>query len=145
MDLKVLPTWTRLPDEEEIRIRVDLPAGSQRGPQVSDRLGYWSVTSQPCWHALLALPFMWDNPGRTLVPAGNRGHWARSKDMTRYPVLRIEDLVKLVFPLNRNRQPLRKMMLPRALDRLELLHQEQELFLVDKGETFQVLPPEFHQ
>ena len=144
VDLLTLPTWTRRPSEEEIRIRVHLPPGSQQGPPVSDRLRLYSVDSRPCWQVLLTAPFMWHDPGRTRVRAGKAGPWVPARQRKRYPVLSNDDLVKLVLPINENRAPIRQASLPRAVEHLKRLQQDGELCLVDGGDDqWQVLPPEF--
>lgn len=142
VDIPVLPTWTRRPEEDEIRIRVDLPAGSHVGPQVSDQLGLWSVKSKPCWNAMIALPFMWGVPGHTLVQP-KRGYWARSKERSRYPVLSPEEIVQVVYPVNQNNQPIKQVQLPRALDHLRRLERAGELVLEGCRDGWRVLPPQF--
>ena len=144
VDLLTLPTWTRRPSEEEIRIRVHLPPGSQQGPPVSDRLRLYSVDSRPCWQVLLTAPFMWHDPGRTRVRAGKAGPWVPTRQRKRYPVLSNDDLVKLVLPVNENQAPIRQVSLPRAIEHLKRLQKDGELYLVDGGDDqWQVLPPEF--
>ena len=142
IDIVVLPTWTRRPDEDEIRIMVKLPPGSHVGPQVSDQLRYWAVTSRACWNALIGLPFMWGVPGKTLVQP-KPGYWARSKEKSRYPVLSPEEIVQVVFPVNENRQPVRQVLLPRALEHLRRLQREGELVLEGCRDGWKILPPEF--
>lgn len=143
VDFLTLPTWTRRPSEEEIRIRVHLPPGSRQGPQVSDNLRRYSVESAPCWRALLMLPFMWDDPGRTLVPAGGPGPWVRTRKKKKHPVLNNADLVRILFPVSENQAGVRRALLPRALEHLERLQRDGELYLDGSDDQWQILPPEF--
>ena len=143
VDFGRLPTWTRRPSEEEVRIHVRLPPGSQQGPRVSDRLRHYSVNSAACWRVLLTVPFLWDDPGRTLVPAGPGGPWVRTRQKKKYQVLSNEDLVKLVLPVTRNEAPIRQVALPRAIKHLEQLRDDGELLFVGNNDQWQILPPEF--
>ena len=145
--------------EQKLEVNVYLPPGSEVGPQLSDRLRYWSTLSGPAWRALLQLAFLWWIPGRTLWPRQVRngkgkgqqgpehpGNWLRSYKPNRYPVLTGQDLVDLCFPTTQNKSDIRKVLLRRAIKALRELEKTGDLRLVDlegKGrkEGWQVLPP----
>ena len=96
--------------DESVRIIVDLPPGSGRGPQVSDNLRLWGVKSAPAYRLLINLAYQWHNPGVTKIPIG-RGkarHWVQVDDPERYPIITDTDLVGLTFPTMSSKAERRK-------------------------------------
>ena len=89
--------------DESVRIIVDLPPGSGKGPQVSDRLRWWGVRSAPAYRLLINLAYQWYNPGVTIVPVGKgkARHWVQAMDPDRYPKISDSDLISLAFPTTR--------------------------------------------
>ena len=83
--------------DDTVRIIVDLPPGSETGPQVSDNLRRWGVRSGPAYRLLLNLAYQWHDPGRTLVPVRGGAHWLRVDDPARYEYTEDADLVRLVY------------------------------------------------
>ena len=86
--------------DDNIRIIVDLPRGSEHGPQVSPNLGKWGLKSAPGYRLLLNLAYAWHDVGRTLTPVGkgkNR-RWVRSYDPSRYEKFTDNYLIDLAFP-----------------------------------------------
>ena len=86
-----------------VSIVVDLPPGSQNGPQVSDNLGLWGLRHRREYRTLLNLPYWWHIPGQTVHPVGWRAdgkglHWQRATDPDRYPAMSDDELVDIVFP-----------------------------------------------
>ena len=89
--------------DDHVRIIIDLPPGSDNGPQVSDNLEKWGVTSAPAYRALLNLAYRWFNPGVTYRPLGPRADgkgqfWAQSDNPEYYERLTDAELVQTVFP-----------------------------------------------
>ena len=144
VDFQTLPTGRCKPENDEVAIRVYVPPGSDRGPQVSDRLSYWGSKSTPRWRGLLNLAFIWNQPGRTIVPAKGTGkrRWLRSLHPERYPVLSNLDLVRVFFTTSQNRQPIRKTQLPRALRHVRALQDDGQLIAIGTDDRYQLLPPE---
>ena len=96
--------------DESVRIIVDLPPGSGRGPQVSDNLRLWGVKSAPAYRLLINLAYQWHKPGVTKIPTG-RGkarHWVQVDDPERYPIITDADLVGLTFPTMSSKAERRK-------------------------------------
>ena len=52
--------------DDLVSIVVDLPPGSENGPQVSDNLGLWGLKHRREYRALLTLAFWWHIPGQTV-------------------------------------------------------------------------------
>ena len=126
--------------DDEVRIIVDLPPGSETGPQVSDRLRYYGVKSAVAYRILLHLAYRWHHPGRTLVPARvsgrrKRPHWVRVYDPARYEVLTDDELVGMAYPTSSNTN--RRTLLGRAQGWVKTLEGEGELQIVDG----KILPP----
>ena len=127
--------------DDDVRIIVDLPPGSETGPQVSDRLRFYGARSAVAYRMLLHFAYRWHHPGRTLVPAsgakrrGKGSHWVRVYDPSRYDRLSDDELVQMAFPLSvaRNRREL----LRQARRWLRVLEDDGELQVVDG----KVLPP----
>ena len=89
--------------DDLVSIVVDLPPGSENGPQVSDNLGLWGLKHRREYRALLNLPYWWHIPGQTVHPVGRRAdgkgrHWQRATDPDRYPAMSDDELVDIVFP-----------------------------------------------
>ena len=89
--------------DDLVSIVVDLPPGSENGPQVSDNLGLWGLRHRREYRTLLNLPYWWHIPGQTVRPAGWRAdgkgrHWQRATDPDRYPAMSDDELVDIVFP-----------------------------------------------
>ena len=89
--------------DDLVSIVVDLPPGSENGPQVSDNLGLWGLRHRREYRTLLNLPYWWHNPGVTVHPVGRRAdgkgcHWQRATGPDRYPAMSDDELVDIVFP-----------------------------------------------
>ena len=89
--------------DDLVSIVVDLPPGSENGPQVSDNLGLWGLLHRREYRTLLNLPYWWYIPGQTVHPVGRRAdgkgrHWQRATDPDRYPAMSDDELVDIVFP-----------------------------------------------
>ena len=89
--------------DDLVSIVVDLPPGSENGPQVSDNLGLWGLRHRREYRTLLNLPYWWHIPGQTVHPVGRRAdgkgrHWQRATDPDRYPAMSDDELVDIVFP-----------------------------------------------
>ena len=83
--------------------RVDLPPGSENGPQVSPNLLAWGARDAAAFRLLLNLAYYWHNPGRTLRPFGKRADgrgqfWSASRNPNDYGRLTDEELVAYAFP-----------------------------------------------
>ena len=83
--------------------RVDLPLGSENGPQVSPNLLAWGARDAAAFRLLLNLAYSWHNPGRTLRPFGKRADgrgqlWSASRNPDDYDRLTDEELVTYAFP-----------------------------------------------
>ena len=89
--------------DDLVSIVVDLPPGSQNGPQVSDNLGLWGLRHRREYRTLLNLPYWWHIPGQTVRPVGRRAdgkgrHWQQAAAPDRYPAMSDDELVDIVFP-----------------------------------------------
>ena len=92
--------------DDLVSIVVDLPPGSQNGPQVSDNLGWWGLKHRREYRTLLNLAYWWHNPGVTVHPVGRRAdgrgrHWQQATDAACYPVMSDAQLMDVVFPTSR--------------------------------------------
>ena len=88
---------------DHVQLIVNLPPGSEHGPQVSDNLAVWGVKSDRAYRSLLNLAYWWFDPGVTARPLGQRSDgqgrfWAQSKNQKHYPTMSDEQLVQIVFP-----------------------------------------------
>lgn len=127
--------------DDTLRVVVDLPQGSQNGPQVSDRLRFWGNRSAPAWRGLINLSYIWHSPGQTHYPVPRRGRkgghvWLRSQDPHDYPEMSDQDLVDICFPTSINRSN-HRVLLQRVRRTLNLLEQEGEL----RTQGRRILPP----
>ena len=89
--------------DDRVQLIVNLPPGSENGPQVSDKLAEWGVKSDRAYRALLNLAYWWHDPGVTARPLGKRANgkgrfWAQSQNPEHYPAMTDEQLVQIVFP-----------------------------------------------
>lgn len=123
--------------DDDVRIIVDLPPGSEKGPQVSDRLREYGLRSAVAYRILLHLAYRWHHPGRTLVPVGGgrRKHWVRSYDPSRYDAIMDDELVQMAFPTSAGN---RRRLLSKAKEWVARLEREGELQVVEG----KILPPE---
>ena len=95
--------------DDRVRIIVDLPPGSENGPQVSDNLGRWGLKSAKAYRALLNLAYWWHDPGVSIRPVGKRADakgvfWSQSTNPDHYPDVTDADKVQLVFPTSARAQ-----------------------------------------
>ena len=86
--------------DDVLRIEIDLPPGSELGPQVPTSLGAWGTQSAAAYRGLLNLSYVWHEPGRTVIPLGSRRrrYWQRVYDPERYEPLSDADLVDVFLP-----------------------------------------------
>ena len=124
VSIGAIPRGARALDDT-VRVIVDLPKGSQNGPQLPDSLRIWGNRSAPAYRALINLAFRWHNPGQTHFPAGRKRdgsgtYWARCYDPDRYPMISDHQLIELCYPTSHNKN-LRYLRLQanRTIDRLE--------------------------
>lgn len=127
--------------DDAVRVVVDLPKGSQNGPQLSDNLRFWGNRSAPAYRALINLAFHWYKPGWSHYPVGKRrdgkgAFWAQSNDPSRYPILSDQQLVELCFPTSRNTSN-RRVLRQRSRDTIGRLRDAGELRIVDDH----IMPP----
>ena len=111
--------------DDSVRVIVDLPKGSQNGPQLPDTLRIWGNRSAPAYRALINLAFHWFKPGQTHFPAGQRRdgsgtYWARCYEPDRYPMLSDQQLIELCYPTSNNKnQRYLRLQANKTVDRLE--------------------------
>ena len=87
-----------------MRIIVDLPPGSGKGPVVSPNLARYGVQSAPLYRGLLNLAYLWFDPGRTRFPVRGGKHWLQVEDPERYPTITNDLLIELFYPTSTNKQ-----------------------------------------
>lgn len=125
--------------DDEVRIVVDLPPGSEGGPQVSDRLRFYGGRSAVAYRVLLHLAYRWHHPGKTLVPVRQRGskrkRYVWSYDVDRYDRIGDDELVSMAFPTSGNRN--RRQLLKQARHWVDVLEKDGELQIVEG----RILPP----
>ena len=124
--------------EDEVRIIIDLPPGSETGPQVSNRLRHYGMRSAVAYRIMLHLAYRWHYPGRTLVPVranGRRKRWVRSYDPSRYDYIADDELVQMAYPSSSNMS--KRNLLVNARKWLGWLARDGELQMVDG----KILPP----
>ena len=117
--------------DESLRIIVDLPSGSGNGPQVSDNLRHWGVTSAPAYRLLINLAYRWHKPGQTVIPIGKgkNKRWVQVYDPDRYDYLTDDDLIGSTFPSSTVDN--RRLLLHRAKGILTTLMEACELQVID--------------
>ena len=89
--------------DDHVQLIVNLPPGSENGPQVSDNLALWGVKSDRAYRALLNLAFWWHDPGVTTRPLGQRADgqgrfWGPTQTRGYYPEMTDDQLIQIVFP-----------------------------------------------
>ena len=90
--------------DDAVRIIVDLPPGSGKGPVVSPNLNRYGVQSAPLYRGLLNLAYLWFDPGRTRFPVRGRKHWLQVEDPERYPTITNDLLIELFYPTSTVKQ-----------------------------------------
>ena len=126
--------------DDTVRVVVDLPADSARGPQLSDNLRYWGNWSAPAYRALINLAYLWYEPGVTIHPVGRKRagkgqFWVQSQDPDRYPELSDQDLIDICYPVTETKN--RRVLLQRSRGTIEKLEGAGELRIDGR----RVLPP----
>ena len=129
--------------DDELRVVVDLPPGTQSGPRVSQRLGVIGLKSARQYRALLGLAYRWWEPGRTHAPKRERKRivWL-PKDEGHEPLTDAE-LVSLVFPGTeaRRRTNSHRQQRYQARKAIDALAADGELRIVETPDGTLVLPP----
>ena len=121
--------------DDAVRIIVDLPPGSGKGPAVSPNLNRYGVQSAPLYRGLLNLAYLWFYPGRTRFKVRGGKHWLQTEDPERYPTITDDLLIELFYPTSTVKQ--RKVLASRARQALEQLVEDGEARIV-KG---RLMPP----
>ena len=121
--------------DDAVRIIVDLPPGSGKGPVVSPNLNCYGVQSAPLYRGLLNLAYQWFDPGRTRFPVRGRKHWLQVEDPERYPTITNDLLIELFYPTSS--QKARRNLATRARKDLARLVKDGEARIV-KG---RLMPP----
>ena len=121
--------------DDAVRIIVDLPPGSGKGPVVSPNLNRYGVQSAPLYRGLLNLAYLWFNPGVTRFPVRGGKHHLQMEDPERYPTKTDNLLIELFYPTSTNKQ--RKRLAFEARQHLAQLVEDGEARIV-KG---RLLPP----
>ena len=103
-----------------VEIGIRLPPNSHAGPQISDNLGWWGVSSVPAYRALLNLAYYWHMPGK------------RKYQQEDYEPLTDNDLIELCYPAGISAKQRRKK-LQEAKKTLGLLADAGELEIVPYG------------
>ena len=130
--------------DDIVRIVVDLPPGSEKGPQVPDSLPGWGAQSAKAYRALLNLAYWWHNPGVTIRPIAKRTDgkgrlWVPSDHPEHYSNMSDAELVEIVFPTSKVASF--RVLKARAREVLTQLEAAGELRII-KGK---VLPPRRHR
>ena len=121
--------------DDAVRIIVDLPPGSGKGPVVSPHLARYGVRSAPLYRGLLNLAYQWFDPGRTRFPVRGGKHWLQVEDPERYPTITNDLLIELFYPTSS--QKARRNLASRARKDLDRLVKDGEARIV-KG---RLMPP----
>ena len=121
--------------DDAVRIIVDLPPGSGKGPVVSPHLARYGVRSAPLYRGLLNLAYQWFDPGRTRFPVRGGKHWLQVEDPERYPTITNDLLIELFYPTSS--QKARRNLASRARKDLDRLVKDGEARIV-KG---RLIPP----
>ena len=92
---------------------VNLPPGSEKGPQVSENLLAWGARDAAAFRLLLNLAYRWHNPGETIRPVGRRADgqgrfWQPSENPSHYDQPTEDDWIVYAFPDSSQKQRLRK-------------------------------------
>ena len=121
--------------DDAVRVIVDLPPGSGKGPVVSPNLNRYGVQSAPLYRGLLNLAYLWFDPGRTRFPVRGGKHWLQVADPKRYPTITDDLLIELFYPTSS--QKARRNLASRARKDLDRLVKDSEARIV-KG---RLMPP----
>ena len=121
--------------DDAVRIIVDLPPGSGKGPVVSPNLNRYGVQSAPLYRGLLNLAYTWFDPGRTRFPVRGGKHWLQVEDPECYERITDDLLIELFYPTSAQRE--RKVLANRARQDLDRLVKDGEARIV-KG---RLMPP----
>ena len=121
--------------DDAVRIIVDLPPGTGKGPVVSPNLNRYGVQSAPLYRGLLNLAYQWFDPGRTRFPVRGGKHWLQVEDPERYPTITNDLLIELFYPTSS--QKARRNLASRARKDLEQLVKDGEARIM-KG---RLMPP----
>ena len=121
--------------DDAVRVIVDLPPGSGKGPVVSPHLARYGVQSAPLYRGLLNLAYQWFDPGRTRFPVRGGKHWLQVEDPERYPTITDDLLIELFYPTSS--QKARRNLASRARKDLDRLVKDGEARIV-KG---RLMPP----
>ena len=129
---------------DNVRIIVDLPRDSERGPVVPAALRSLATNDADAWRLLLNLTFFWYRPGVTDRPLGRRADgkgkfWGKSSNPDHYRPVDDDDLVAMTNPISKIRQ--RRVRLHHARAALERLKEAGEVQVVVEGRTRLILPP----
>ena len=122
--------------DDAVRIIVDLPPGSGKGPVVSPHLARYGVQSAPLYRGLLNLAYLWFDPGRTRFPVRGGKHWLQMEDPKRYPTITDDLRIELFYPTSS--QKARRNLASHARKDLEQLVEKGEARIV-KG---RLMPPD---
>ena len=121
--------------DDAVRVIVDLPPGSGKGPVVSPHLARYGVQSAPLYRGLLNLAYQWFDPGLTRRPVRGGKHWLQVADPKRYPTITDDLLIELFYPTSS--QKARRNLASRARKNLDRLVKDGEARIV-KG---RLMPP----
>ena len=121
--------------DDAVRIIVDLPPGSGKGPVVSPHLARYGVQSAPLYRGLLNLAYQWFDPGQTRRPVRGGKHWLQVADPKRYPTITDDLLIEMFYPTSS--QKARRNLASRARKHLDRLVKDGEARIV-KG---RLMPP----
>ena len=125
--------------DDAVRIIVDLPPSSGKGPVVSPNLNRYGVKSAPLYRGLLNLAYTWFDPGVTRIPVRGGKHWLQVEDPERYERITDDLLIELFYPTSAQRE--RKVLANRARQDLDRLVKDGEARIV-KGRLMPPVPRE---
>ena len=91
--------------EDEVRIVVDLPPGSEFGPQVPDSLRLLATSNADMWRLLFHLCYHWHKPGVSVRPQGRRADgrgmfWGQSRNPNDYMPVDDDMLTAMTNPVS---------------------------------------------
>ena len=129
--------------EDNVRIIVDLPLGSGRGPQIPDSLRRWATTDADAWRLLLHLCYYWHYPGKSFRPQGRRVDgkgqlWGQSQNPDHYLPVDDDMLAAMTNPVSGITE--RKRRLFRARAALERLEEAREVAVIVDARGRLILP-----